>query len=379
MQDKYKLIKLTKKSKYIEILWADKHISKFHFLWLRDNCPSAFHQDTRMRKFNILSVSEKIKPLNLYHTATTLKINWSEGNHNSVFKLKWLRDFCYTEKNQHPYVPYYKLWDSKIIKKTKILKHDYKKIITNEKELKRWLQTMHSYGIAIIQNAPTQDKSGFKILDKIGKYRETFFGTPFEVINIPKPNNQAYTADALANHSDLPYYEYVPGYQFLHCLVNDAKGGSSTAVDSFAVANFLKKNHLKRYKLLTENNVIFKDNDFTQKNVRVQKSPIIKVNKNKDFEEVRINLGAMGTLDLDPKIMDEFYGAYIFFYKQLHSKKFQISFKLKAGNIFCFDNRRILHGRTQFDPNSGNRHLQGYYIEREEITSKLNYLNKIKF
>ena len=87
----------------------------------------------------------------------------------------------------------------------------------------------------------------------------------------------------------------------------------------------------------------------------------------------------MGTLDLDPKIMDEFYNAYIFFYKQLHSKKFQISFKLKAGNIFCFDNRRILHGRTQFDPNSGNRHLQGYYIEREEITSKLNYLNKIKF
>ena len=379
MQDKYKVIKLTKRSKYIEILWADKHISKFHFLWLRDNCPSAFHQDTRMRKFNILSVSEKIKPLNLNHTTTTLKINWSEGNHNSVFKLKWLRDFCYTEKNQHPYVPYYKLWDSKIIKKTKILKHDYKKIITNEKELKSWLQTMHSYGIAIIQNAPTQDKSGFKILDKIGKYRETFFGTPFEVINIPKPNNQAYTADALANHSDLPYYEYVPGYQFLHCLVNDAKGGSSTAVDSFAVANFLKKNHLKRYKLLTENNVIFKDNDFTQKNVRVQKSPIIKVNKSKDFEEVRINLGAMGTLDLDPKIMNEFYGAYIFFYKQLHSKKFQISFKLKAGNIFCFDNRRILHGRTQFDPNSGNRHLQGYYIEREEITSKLNYLNKIKF
>ena len=379
MQDKYKLIKLTKKSKYIEILWADKHISKFHFLWLRDNCPSAFHKDTRMRKFNILSVSEKIKPINLNHTTTTLKINWSEGNHNSVFKLKWLRDFCYTEKNQHPNVPYYKLWDSTIVNKPKILKHDYKKIITNEKELKRWLQTMHSYGIAIIQNAPTNDKSGFKILDKIGKYRETFFGTPFEVINIPKPNNQAYTADALANHSDLPYYEYVPGYQFLHCLVNDAKGGSSTAVDSFAVANFLKKNHSKRYKLLTKNNVIFKDNDFTQKNVRVQKSPIIKVNKNKDFEEVRINLGAMGTLDLDPKIMDEFYNAYIFFYKQLNSKKFQILFKLKAGNIFCFDNRRILHGRKQFDPNSGNRHLQGYYIEREEITSKLNYLNKIKF
>ena len=48
------------------------------------------------------------------------------------------------------------------------------------------------------------DKSAFKILDQIGDHRETFFGTPFEVINIPKPNNQAYTADQLANHTDLP-------------------------------------------------------------------------------------------------------------------------------------------------------------------------------
>ncbi len=379
MQDKYKIIKVTKRNKYIEVFWADGHISKFHFLWLRDNCPTAFHKDTRMRKFNILSIKKNIKPLNFNYTNKILKIVWSEGSHHSIFKLKWLRDFCYTEKNQNTYTSNYKLWNAKILNKIKILKHDYKKIITNEKEFKKWLQTMHSYGIALIQNAPTQNKSTFKILDKIGKYRETFFGTPFEVINISKPNNQAYTADALANHSDLPYFEYVPGFQLLHCLVNEAKGGSSTAVDGFAVANFLKNNHSKKYKLLTENDVIFKDNDFTQKNIRVHKSPIIKINKNKNFEEVRINLGAMGTLDLNPKIMNDFYDAYIFFYKQLHNKKFQISFKLKAGDIFCFDNRRVLHGRTEFDPNSGNRHLQGYYIEREEINSKLNYLNNIKF
>ena len=48
-----------------------------------------------------------------------------------------------------------------------------------------------------------------------------------------------------------------------------------------------------------------------------------------DFEEIRINLGAMGTLDLSQNIMDDFYDAYTFFYKKLHSKRFQISFKLK--------------------------------------------------
>ena len=62
--------------------------------------------------------------------------------------------------------------------------------------------------------------------------------------------------------------------------------------------------------------------------------------------------------------MNNFYEAYAIFYKQLHSKKFKIEFKLKAGDIFCFDNRRVLHGRKEFDPNSGYRHIQGYYIRK---------------
>ena len=57
MQDKYKIVKIRERNKYLEVYWRDNHISKFHFLWLRDNSPTAFHKDTRMRKFNILSIS----------------------------------------------------------------------------------------------------------------------------------------------------------------------------------------------------------------------------------------------------------------------------------------------------------------------------------
>ena len=226
MQDKYKIVKILKKNKYLEIYWDDNHISKFHFLWLRDNCPTAFHKDTRMRNFNILSVTKKIKPVDFRFTNKSLHISWSESNHNSIYNLKWIRDNCYTEKNLKSYKSEYKLWNSQFANQIKLVVFDYKKIVSDEKELKKWLQSICSFGITIVENAPTKNKSAFKILDKIGKYRETFFGTPFEVINIPKPNNQAYTADALPNHTDLPYYEYVPGYQFLHCLKNNADGGS---------------------------------------------------------------------------------------------------------------------------------------------------------
>ena len=40
---------------------------------------------------------------------------------------------------------------------------------------------------------------------------------------------------------DLPWFELPPGYQFLHCLINAAKGGDSSAIDGFAVADYLRK------------------------------------------------------------------------------------------------------------------------------------------
>ena len=46
-------------------------------------------------------------------------------------------------------------------------------------------------------------------------------------------------------------------------------------------------------------------------------------------------------------------------------------------DIYSFNNRRVLHGRKEYDPNSGERHLQGYYIDRDEIIGRLNFLNKI--
>mgnify|MGYP003318414679 CR=1 FL=1 len=76
MQDKYKIVKIRERNKYLEVYWCDNHISKFHFLWLRDNCPTAFHKDTRMRNFNILSVTNKIRPKNFRFTKKSLHVSW---------------------------------------------------------------------------------------------------------------------------------------------------------------------------------------------------------------------------------------------------------------------------------------------------------------
>ena len=346
-------------------------------MWLRDNCPTAIHPTANMRVFNILTVSKNIFPKNINIEKNKLYIDWSEGNHKSIFNLKWLRDHCYTEINKQNYKSPYIFWNGKLKSNLNKIKLNHDKVLKDDNYLKKWLDLLHSYGFVIIKKSPTKKKSGFKIINRISHHRETFFGTPFEVINIPKPNNTAYTAQALRNHTDLPYFEYAPGYQFLHCLVNNASGGKSSVVDGFAVADYLRKNEKDVFRLLTETYVKFKDTDYTQKAIRILHSPIITLNKNNDFNDIRFSMAAMGTIDVNPKKMKKFYDAYQFFASLLQSNKFKINFRLEAGDIFCFNNRRVLHGRTEFDPNSGNRHLQGYYIERDEIIARLNYFNNL--
>ena len=62
---------------------------------------------------------------------------------------------------------------------------------------------------------------------------------------------------------DLPWFENPPGYQFLHCLINDAEVESS-AVDAFAVADYLRKNENEIFETLVNTPLRFRDKDYTQ-------------------------------------------------------------------------------------------------------------------
>ena len=369
--------KIEKNSSYLKVIWNDGEESKFNYMWLRDNCPSAHDKDSRHRMFNILEVSQDINPKNYnINKEGKLEIEWSEGDHISYFDQKWLRDNCYTIKNNKKYVSPYQLWDCSLEKDLQSIKIDHDEIISSDEGLIKWLKLLHYKGIAIVKNAPTEKKSAFPVLNRISHTRETFFKTPFEVINIPKPNNSAYTAHALRNHMDLPWFELPPGYQFLHCLVNDSEGGNSSAIDGFAVAEYLRKNEKEIFETLTSIPLKFRDKDYTQESHRSFHAPAISLTKDKDFHDIRFSVATMDALDCHPDIMDKVYKAHHRFGNLLHDKKFQINFRLEPGDIFSFNNRRVLHGRTEFDPNSGHRHLQGYYMDSDELLGRLNYLKK---
>jgi gamma-butyrobetaine dioxygenase len=66
---------------------------------------------------------------------------------------------------------------------------------------------------------------------------------------------------------------------------------------------------------------------------------------------------------LPPDELTAYYRARRTFDHMLRTAEFEIRFLLNSGDLVMFDNCRLLHGRTGFNPQEGLRHLQGCYID----------------
>jgi gamma-butyrobetaine dioxygenase len=153
----------------------------------------------------------------------------------------------------------------------------------------------------------------------------------------------------------------VPTIQLLHCLINETTGGLSTLVDGLAVAEALKVRDPAAFEVLTTTPVRFR---FRDKDTElVASAPPIELDVT----------GAVRGIHLSPRLdfvplmpreaLAEYYRARRVFDLMMRDREFEIRFLLNAGDLVMFDNVRLLHGRTSFNPDEGLRHLQGCYID----------------
>jgi len=57
-------------------------------------------------------------------------------------------------------------------------------------------------------------------------------------------------------------------------------------------------------------------------------------------------------------------------------RRYPGKFRLQPGELMLFDNSRVLHGRTSYNPNEGLRHLQGCYIDRDGPLERYSEVSK---
>lgn len=363
---------IEKKDHSLVISWDDNSKAEFHYLWLRDNCPSAFHPKTGERDFDLLSVSSDIYPLESHISEDGLTILWSEGNHKSTFALEWLYQHGYSQNNSNRYQSSYQSWDSAFAHS--IPRAQYDQVLKDDKALYDWMTELDKFGLTIIDAMPSTPEATISLATRVDYLRKTNFGTTFDVVSVESPINLAYTSISLPLHTDLANQETPPGYQFLHCLANDCEGGESRFVDGLRVAEELRDQCPDHFQLLCEHAIpfCFEDEDH---DIR-QHHPVINVDTFGNIVEMKYNAHLASTFDLPSDIMYEYYLAYRNLMARLRDERFKIEIKLEAGQMVVFDNRRVLHGRNKFEDTTGRRHLHGCYVDRSEFKSRLRMLGK---
>ncbi|CAK1540379.1 unnamed protein product [Leptosia nina] len=358
---------------------------RFPHVWLRDNCQCelCYHKTAKSRIIDYSQFNTNAKPKSVSSDDNYVNITWDDG-HTSSFRTQWLKLHSFEPKHQTTYdeeiyKPKKSTWHGRDFFKL-CSKHNYNAIISSDTALFQWLHNLSVYGISLIQNTPNNEAALENIISRIGFSKQTHYGVKFIVQSVPNTSNVAYLSNNLQMHTDLPYYEYCPGVNMLHCLVQThGEGGENLLSDCHYTANYMKENHYTKYKLLTDIEVEWSDigtengNEF----FKLHRSPVICLDQNEDISRINFSIPQRGT-HFPGKLQDvtPWYEAQKLFYDL--SYKFAANFKTQEGDILVFDNIRLLHGRNKYIDNTHNiRKLIGVYIDWDEIYSRWRCL-KIK-
>lgn len=245
-----------------------------------------------------------------------------------------------------------------------------------EAELAGWLDEFLRLGFIVFAGVPTQPRTVLEVAETFGFTRITNFGALFDVRSTPEASDLAYTALSLDAHTDNPYRNPVPGVQLLHCLVNQTSGGLSTLVDGFAAAEHLRANDPAAFECLTRTPVQFRYRD--ARTELTASAPLIELDVIGRVRAVHFSPRLDFAPLAPPRELAAFYGARRALDRLLRSRERELRFLLAPGDLMMMDNRRLLHGRTAFDPAEGERHLQGCYIDIDAPRSRYRVLRRTR-
>ncbi len=344
---------------------------EIHPFWFREraNSKECLDESTQQRLFDPATLDTKIEIDRVTLNNDILELTFKDGINIKLETSSIIKEFSKEDTDINSIKKIF--WNSSL---NNIKNFEYQDGFSETKEMYYLLNEFYKYGFVIIKNVPIKNNFLVKFANSIGSVRRTNFGEYFNVKSKPNPNDLAYTSLPLAPHTDNPYRKPVPCIQILHCITNEVSGGKSTLVDGFSVCEDLKKNNPNFYNILTDIKIKFK---FVDKDVVLENwSELIQLDKNQNVKQVRFSPRLDYVPILKKDELDLYYSARNKISELYNSKKYRIEFKLLSGDLLMIDNHRLLHGRTKFDSNEGDRFLQGCYIEYDSTEGKLRHLKR---
>ena len=355
----------------VRVTWADDRVMALDSLWLRDNCActACRHPETQERTFDISTLPESLGVTSAAITGLgDLRVVWDFDGHVSEYAADWLVSHAgpFEARGAAP--------SAEATPGGAVPSAGHSTLGPGGEGLLRWLRGLRDNGVALVRELPIEPRTVIEFARRICYPRPTNFGEYFDVESVARPNSNAYTAMRVHPHTDLPNWAEPPGFQFLHCLRNDAVGGESIFVDGFEVAGALRRADAAAFNLLARTPLEFRFHD-ADSDIRCQ-APAIGTDGEGRLTSFRFNVSILGTLRLPAESMGPVYRAYRKLAVLVRDPAFEIRLRLGPGDLVAFDNHRMLHGREAFDPNVGGRHIQGCYVDRDEFLSRIRVLER---
>lgn len=360
----------------VSVEWSTGERTSFNVLWLRDNCPSGGDKRSAFRTFSVAELDPALKVVRVdgieVDLSDELAVEFSDG-HRSRFDLAWL----HSNRPRTPLTATSPGWRSDAALPSMTME-----AVRTDAGWHRLLESVADNGAAVVTGVPVDNDGSAELAARLGHVRETDFGRFFDIISESHVWTMSQSTAAMDPHTDDPYRYTPSGISVLHCFeASPTGGGSSTLVDGFAVADDIRVKAPKAFELLTSVAVPWVRHrtevvDQGEAVHLIAHAPVISLDRDGAVAGVRFHERSMGTLDIDPVLMDGYYRALIEFTSRIRSADYQWQHGLAPGEALVFDNQRVLHGRTAFDGDPGRRHLRLCTVDRDQVHSALRLLRE---
>lgn len=300
-------------------------------------------------------------------SAGEMDVTWQDG-HVSRFAAGFLA--AHVGRGPHRFQP--QLWSSDL--DSRLGRFAFDAVVEDDETLFRSLRALRDHGIAMLTGVPAEPEATLRVAGRYGPVRETSYGKVFDLISRPDARVAGETARAQIPHTDEPFRYSPPGFIFFHAIRTGAgSGGTSLMVDGFQIAERMRKSTPHLFDLLTRHGVTF-HREHAGEVFFSAEAHVISLDASGAVTGMRFNDRCLAPQAGPVEEIDGLIEALAELTRLICDPANQFQHQLQPGEVLVFDNQRVLHGRTAFDPTLAVRHLRSCNLDRDGVHSAFRTL-----
>ncbi|CCV08782.1 putative Gamma-butyrobetaine dioxygenase [Mesorhizobium metallidurans STM 2683] len=344
-------------------------VAKLSTRWLRLACECEICGDTASGKrwLTPADVPTGIRPASIDASSGEVTVTWEDG-HVSRYASRFLAD--HAGGGAVRFQP--ELWGSDL--GARLGRFAFDAVVEDDEALFHSLRALRDHGIAMLTGVPAETEATARVAGRYGPIRETSYGKVFDLISRPDARVAGETARAQIPHTDEPFRYSPPGFIFFHAIRTGAgTGGTSLMVDGFHVAELMRSKTPKLFEPLTRHGVTF-HREHAGEVFFSAEAHVISLDAAGQVTGIRYNDRCLAPQTASEDEIDGLIEALAELTRLIRAPQNQFQHQLQPGEVLVFDNQRVMHGRSAFDPTLAVRHLRSCNIDRDGVHSALRTL-----